>query len=128
MPNAFDNAIAHAQTAIAGVAGRSVVYRRDDVAQTIDDVVVGQSRFEVTEASGFQTQVVVRDYLLPVAAMADFTPSEPEDGDRIEETADGKVHVYEVLRPSSSEPAWRYRDPARSQLRIHTKHVETRDA
>lgn len=123
MPTPFDDAISLAQASIAGVAGRTIVYRRGEQSTTIADVVVGQSRFEVVDASGFQTQEVVRDYLAPASALADLDPAEPKEGDRIEDTDGDEVRVYAVLPPSGNEPAWRHRDAARTQLRIHTKHV-----
>lgn len=51
----------------------------------------------------------------------------PKAGDRVRETDGGKVFVYEVMAPGN-EPAWRYSDPYRRALRIHTKHVATEAA
>ena len=47
-----------------------------------------------------------------------------ERGDRIEETESGKKFTYEVM-PLGTEPHWRYSDPHRKTLRIHTKHIST---
>ena len=67
----------------------------------------------------------VRDYLV---ATADLILDEqrvlPERGDVIEETDGVAVYRYEVMS-LGSEPHWRYSDPYRSLLRIHTKLVAT---
>jgi hypothetical protein len=46
----------------------------------------------------------------------------PVAGDRIRETVGERVFVYEVLAPGN-EPHYRYSDPFRKLLRIHTKYV-----
>jgi hypothetical protein len=48
----------------------------------------------------------------------------PERGDAIREQQDGKVYVYEVMAPGK-EACWRWSDPYRQTLRIHTKQVGT---
>jgi hypothetical protein len=45
-------------------------------------------------------------------------------GERHGEADGDQVFVYEVLAPGG-EPPWRYSDPYRRTLRIHTKHVGT---
>ncbi len=51
----------------------------------------------------------------------------PERGDRVREVGGGKVFVYEVMAPGK-EPHFRYSDPYRKTLRIHTKQVDVEDA
>jgi hypothetical protein len=46
----------------------------------------------------------------------------PERGDTIRETQNGNVYIYEVMAPGS-EPHWRWSDPHRKLLRIHTKQI-----
>jgi len=104
---------------------RTVTYRRGtnsvEVAAT-----VGETVFRLTEDYGAQVRVVRRDYLV---AADDLVLSGqrllPEAGDRIEETDGDKVFIYEVMGPGGGEPDWRYSDPYRRTLRIHTKHVAT---
>ena len=48
----------------------------------------------------------------------------PQRGDRIRETQGGVTFVYEVTAPGK-EPCWRYSDPYRKTLRIHSKQVDT---
>ena len=54
-------------------------------------------------------------------------PVLPERGDRIRETQGATTYVYEVMAPGK-EPHYRYSDPYRKTLRIHTKHVSTETA
>ena len=48
----------------------------------------------------------------------------PRAGDRIRESGspDSTSYIYEVLAPGN-EPAWRFSDPYRRTLRIHTKQI-----
>ena len=50
----------------------------------------------------------------------------PQRGDRIKETSGDKVYVYEVLAPGK-EPHYRFSDPYRKTLRIHSKQVDLED-
>ncbi len=50
----------------------------------------------------------------------------PERGDRIQETHGTATFTYEVTAPGK-EPCWRYSDPYRQTLRIHTRQIETED-
>ena len=45
-------------------------------------------------------------------------------GDQVRETAGTNVFVYEVNAPGG-QPPFRYSDPYRRVLRIHTKHIAT---
>ena len=64
-----------------------------------------------------------RDFLI---AAADLIISgsvvEPDRGDYITATENGKSVVYEVIAPGS-EIHFRYSDPERKMLRIHTKQI-----
>jgi len=51
------------------------------------------------------------------------TPVLPQRGDRIRETQSTQVFVYEVVAPGD-EPCWRYSDPYRRTLRVHTKQID----
>ena len=104
---------------------RTVTYRRG--ADSVDVLAtVGETVFRLTEDYGAQVRVVRRDYLI---AADDLVLSGqrvlPEAGDRIEESDGDQVFIYEVMGPGGGEPDWRYSDPYRRTLRIHTKHVAT---
>ena len=54
-------------------------------------------------------------------------PILPRAGDQVRETVGGvgeSVFVYEVNAPGG-QPPFRYSDPYRRVLRIHTKHIAT---
>ena len=103
---------------------RTVTYVRGvdsvDVAATI-----GKTAFEQTDEYGVIHRTESRDFLVLTADLVlDGTATLPKAGDRIRETAGDQVFVYEVMAPGG-EPPWRYSDPYRRTLRIHTKHVGT---
>lgn len=86
---------------------------------------IGRTTFEVDNGFGVVERTESRDFLvlaedLVLAGSATL----PERGDRIRETQGTTSYVYEVLAPGK-EPHWRYSDPYRQTLRIHTKHVST---
>jgi len=104
---------------------RTVTYRRGaDSVQVA--ATVGETVFRLVEDYGAQVRVVRRDYLIAADDLAlNGQRVLPEAGDRIEETDGDRVFVYEVMGPGGGEPDWRYSDPYRRTLRIHTKHVAT---
>jgi len=101
---------------------RSVTYQRGTESVALA-ATVGQTIFRIDNGYGVQKHYESRDYLVLAADL----PFLPKAGDRIRETDGGKVFVYEVMAPGN-EPAWRYSDPYRKTLRIHTKLVGTEDA
>jgi len=106
---------------------RLVTYQRGGASVDVR-ATIGKTIFEVDDGYGVIEKVESRDYLIPAAelVLADQTTL-PERGDRIRETQDDKVYVYEVMAPGK-EPHFRFSDPYRRTLRIHTKHVATEDA
>jgi hypothetical protein len=103
---------------------RTVVYRRGadsvEVAAT-----VGSTAFERADEYGVVHRIESRDFLIATADLVlAGTVTLPKPGDRITETGDTTVHEYEVMAPGG-EPAWRYSDPQRLTLRVHTKFVRT---
>ena len=103
---------------------RTVVYRRGADSVEIE-ATVGSTAFDRTDEYGVVHRIESRDYL---AAAADLVLGgeavTPKAGDRITETGEARVHEYEVMAPGDG-PAWRYSDPQRRTLRIHTKFVRT---
>ena len=103
---------------------RTVVYQRDAEAIEVQ-ATIGRTVFEQADEYGAIVRHEARDFLiladdLVIGGQAVL----PERGDRIREPQGEKVFVYEVMAPGK-EPAWRYSDPYRKTLRIHTKHVGT---
>lgn len=106
---------------------RKVIYRR--AAASIEvNATVGKTVFEIDNGSGVRERIEARDYLIAANELVlGGNPALPKRGDHIRETQGLTVFVYEVLAPGK-EPEWRYSDPYRQTLRIHTKFVGTEAA
>jgi hypothetical protein len=106
---------------------RTVTYQRGDDSVEVA-ATVGRTVFEIDDGSGAAVQWESRDFLVPAADLVlAGEVVEPLPGDRIRETQGEKVYVYEVLAPGK-EPCWRWSDPFRRTLRVHTKQVDEEDA
>lgn len=103
---------------------KTVTYGRG--ADTVDvSASIGRTIFDVDNGFGVVQRTQSRDFLLLTADLVlNGTTTLPERGDRIREPDGELVYVYEVMAPGT-EPCWRYSDPYRHTLRIHTKHVAT---
>lgn len=100
--------------------GLAVTYTRG--AQSVSLTAwLGRTQFARLGGPGAQGAAVEwgdRDYLF---ATADLRLGEPEVGDRLTEAGSGLV--YEVCTPDTGEPGWRYSDPSRTVIRVHTRRV-----
>lgn len=108
-------------------ASRTVTYERG--VDTVDvSASIGRTIFEVDNGFGIVERTEARDFLvLTDDLVLAGARTLPERGDRVRETQGTTVFVYEVMAPGK-EPHWRYSDPYRKTLRIHTKHVATEAA
>ncbi len=107
---------AHASRPVAYVRGTDSV----EVAAT-----VGRTVFRLDKGCGLVERVEARDYLVLAADLVlGGRAALPKAGDRIREVEGNRAFVYEVMAPGG-EPCWRWSDPYRRTLRIHTKHVAT---
>ena len=105
-------------------ASTEVVYQRGADQVTVN-ATIGKTEFEIDDGSGLIQRVQSRDYLIQaVDLQLGGSPALPVAGDRIRETVGDKTHVYEVMAPGK-EPHYRYSDPFRKVLRIHSKLVAT---
>jgi hypothetical protein len=103
-------------------ASVDVVYERG-AEQVPVKATIGKTEFELDDGSGVVVRIQSRDYLIPAADLQlSGSPTLPVAGDRIRETQGDKTFVYEVMAPGN-EPHYRYSDPFRKLLRIHSKHV-----
>lgn len=103
---------------------RTVVYQRGADAVEIA-ATIGRTEFEQVDEFGIVHKVQSRDFLVRGADLVlAGAPALPKAGDRIRETVGAQTFVYEVMAPGN-EPPWRYSDPYRKALRVHTKHVAT---
>ncbi|MEO2031493.1 MAG: hypothetical protein ABGZ35_05360 [Planctomycetaceae bacterium] len=105
-------------------ASRTVTYERG--VDTVDvSASIGRTIFDVDNGFGVVERIESRDFLV---LTDDLTlgggRTLPERGDRVKEVQGDSTFIYEVMAPGK-EPHWRYSDPYRKALRIHTKHVAT---
>ncbi len=103
---------------------RTVLYQRGT--DTVElAATIGRTAFEQADEFGVIHRTESRDFLVRASDLVlASVQALPKAGDRIRETAGDQVFVYEVMAPGN-EPPWRYSDPYRRTLRIHTKHVAT---
>jgi len=93
-----------------------VTYRRDATELQVN-ATFSRTEYEVEDEYGLRVGAQVMDFLI----LAEVFPfDEPEAGDQI--IADGVV--YEVMK-LASQGHWRWSDPYRTTMRIHTKQVGT---
>ena len=106
---------------------RTVAYHRG--ASSVElSATIGQTTFEQDYEFGGIQRIQSRDFLVRTTDLVlDSAEVLPVAGDQIREVQGEKVFVYEVMAPGS-EPPFRYSDPYRKALRIHTKHIATEDA
>jgi hypothetical protein len=101
----------------------TVTYQRGN--QSVDvAATVGRTEFEGVDAYGAVERTESREFLILAVdlVLAGGAAALPEPGDRISEVQDGATYVYEVMAPAR-QPCWRWSDPYRRTLRIHTKEV-----
>ena len=106
---------------------RPVVYRRGTDEKEVQ-ATIGKTEFEQVDdvgGAGLIHRVESRDFLVRTAELdLGAGPILPRAGDQVRETVGTSVFVYEVNAPGG-QPPWRYSDPYRRVLRIHTKHIGT---
>jgi len=100
-------------------ASSRVTYRRDQASHEID-ATFGRTEYEVEDEHGLRVGAEVIDFLVSAEA---FPFEEPEAGDQIiADGPDGQAVVYEVM-DLAGQGRWRWSDPYRTTMRIHTKEV-----
>jgi len=105
-------------------AGTAVTYYRGALSVDLT-ATVGQSERDVEGADGVLITAESHDFLILTADLIlGGQQVEPAPGDLIRETAGGTTYVWEVL-PIGGVPCWRYSDPDRKAIRIHTKKGRT---
>ena len=103
---------------------RSVTYMRAGLELDLL-ATIGKTVFRVDLPYGLHERTEARDYLVLAADLIlDNEVVLPMAGDRIQEVQGDRVYIYGVMAPGE-EPPWRYSDPYRQTLRIHTKLVST---
>ena len=85
---------------------------------------IGATTFQIENEYSVLVQFTSRDFLITAADLVlGGTVVQPKANDCITESmAEGTV-VYQVLAPGK-EPCWRWSDPYRNTIRVHTKQVQ----
>ena len=108
-------------------ASQSVTYKRD-ADEAVLQATVGKSTYEQHDGEGVVIKSQVRDFLIDTAdLLLSAIGSLPRRGDRIHQSDGDETIVYEVMSLGSAPP-WRFSDPFRLKLRIHTKQIDTLSA
>ncbi len=100
-----------------------VIYQRGTASVTLP-ATIGRTVFETADEYGTIVRHEARDFLVLAADLIlNHRVVLPERGDRIREQQGNRIFIHEVMAPGK-EPAWRYSDPFRTTLRIHTKAID----
>ena len=127
MANLFEQGARWLADQLKTHASTEVIYQRG-ADQVAVQATIGKTEFEIDDGSGVIQRFESRDYLIQTADLKlGGALTLPVAGDRIRETAGDQTLVYEVLAPGN-EPHFRFSDPFRKVLRIHSKHVGTENA
>ena len=109
---------------LAEHASREITYRRGALSACLK-ATIGKSEYEQDNGEGPILRHQVRDFLVSTQSLLSSNiASLPLQGDRIEERDGATTHVHEVVGLAGSPP-WRYSDPFRLTLRIHTKQIKS---
>lgn len=123
MADVLDNALSWLETQRTRHRTRLVTYTRGEASAEVA-ATIGKTVFRIDDQYGASIRSESRDYLILAAHLVlDGQVILPQRGDQIRESAGDQVWVYEVLGPGD-EPCFRYSDPGRLTLRIHTQQIE----
>jgi len=117
MADLLQTGVTYLLAALSSHASREVTYRRGATSATIN-ATLGTSAFEQQQSDGSVMRFESRDYILSTPTVS-ATIGLPQVGDYID---DGDIR-YEVL-PVTTQQSFKYLDPFRLGLRIHTKKYD----
>lgn len=122
----LDQAFQDAETTLIAFAGKPVIYRRGEYSCTWQ-AVQGTTTFETTDANDVSVSFESVDFIgksdeLILDEEPTAGPIEPARGDRIWKRQGNSTLEYEVLC-LNGQPAYKYSDPERFTIRIHTKLI-----
>lgn len=119
----LQNGLAWLSQQLTAHASRAVIYRRDALSAELR-ATIGRSLYEQDNGEGVITRSQVRDYLIDTSElMNSVIGSLPRRGDQIIELENNCQYTFEVMS-LAGEPPWRYSDPFRLKLRIHTRQID----
>lgn len=115
---------ADASGPIAALFGESIAYSNATHSATLT-ARVGSTTWEIDRGGPTLEKWEARDYVFAAAALVlNGVAVLPAKGHKIRETIGGAVNVFEVMSPAG-EPEWRYDNPEKTDIRVHTKFVGT---
>ena len=118
----FHRGLQYLTQALREHASIAIVYRRRESSVELR-AVVGRTDWAAEETEGPVIAWEGRDYLIEAADLVlDGEVTTPKRGDLIEEVRDEATLTYAVLAPPGAD-VWRYSDPQRVRIRVHTKQV-----
>jgi len=112
--SAMDAIFAKANGIFYSLGGREITYRRGSETGTLTAIPNDEERMTYAD-NGMAMRIWLRVWLIKVA---DLPFGLPQRGDEILQGAE----VFEAL-PHEDEPAWRYADDTRTEVRILTKQI-----
>ncbi len=120
----FPAAMHRLNRTLARLTGESIVYEHADGEFSIAAATRGRTELEVGDDFGIAHQAETDDWLVDAAALVvDGEFHRPRAGDLVHHTdAAGVEGIYEICHPGGEEP-WRYCDPQRTRIRLHTKRI-----
>ncbi len=119
----FSDAQTWLNETLATAAGVSVTYTDGTYSVSLTPWV-GRTVFSSNLDGAARIEFGDRDYLIPVSVLIlNGAATKPAVGHRITESVNGTTKVYEIMRPDTGEPAWRYSDQGETVFRIHVKRV-----
>lgn len=104
-------------------ASVTVTYRRGASSVSLA-AVLGHQLLRVSDGRGnTKVERTDRDFIIRAADLViGGSVVEPRRGDRIDLTTGSTTERFDVMAPGD-EPPWRYADPHKQLIRVHTKHV-----
>jgi hypothetical protein len=124
MANLFESGATWLADQLKTHASHGVTYIRGAEQVTVQ-ATIGKTEFEIDDGSGSIIRSQSRDFLIQAADLQlGGVESLPVAGDLIRDTQGSNTFVYEVIAPGN-EPPYRYSDPFRKLLRVHSRHVAT---
>ena len=121
---AFDDDFAAADAMFAEAFGGEVtfVYGNSEITVTAEAAL---HEYKVADTRGVTETIQSRDYVISVAAMViGGEPVTPRPGNKIKETINGSVEIFQVM-PLGDRPAAEHTDASGTAWLLHTKHTGT---
>lgn len=106
--------------------GQTVTYQRGTAFCNLP-CEVGRSDWVSEPEEGLAQTLQSTDFIV-VAEQLTLSGSRatPATGDRVLRQLNGATEVYEVVPPADGEQCYRYNDPGKVIMRIHSKLIQTR--